>query len=349
MALESSVIFERTRYFTEVYRNALARQVQQLGYTIERRDHGFELAGVSPELLVRFSKRAQQRDAAIAVREAELGRELTRDEIAVLVRENREKKQYEHTPAEVRQRQLAQVSDSELAQLRALRPPGPSRGVTYTITPGEALARAVEHVFERRTVVPLHELTAEVIRQCYGQYSLRDVKETIAHGRGLLHANGQVSTVAALELERALVTRINAGVGACDALGRARNDPATPLSSEQRTAIATISGLDRPGDGVSRQGGHRQDAHTGYGHRRPDRVRPRGRLLRPQHAGRGHSQAGWSRTGAQRPTGRGTGPCRRGHSATAVDRSRPAGRPRRQGCHGGRIRVALHPAIEAAG
>jgi conjugative relaxase-like TrwC/TraI family protein len=240
MALESSVIFERTRYFTEVYRNALARQVQQLGYTIERRDHGFELAGVSPELLVRFSKRAQQRDAAIAVREAELGRELTRDEIAILVRENREKKQYEHTPAEVRQRQLAQVSDSEIAQLRALRPPGPSCGVTYTVTPGEALGRAVEHVFERRTVVPLHELTAEVIRQCYGQCSLRDVKETIAHGRGLLHANGQVSTVAALEQERALVTRINAGVGACDALGPARNDPATPLSSEQRTAIATI-------------------------------------------------------------------------------------------------------------
>ncbi|MBV5332211.1 relaxase domain-containing protein, partial [bacterium] len=77
LALESSNIFERTRYLTEVYRNVLAREVQQLGYAIERREHGFELAGVSSNILERFSKRAQERDAAIATREAELGRELT--------------------------------------------------------------------------------------------------------------------------------------------------------------------------------------------------------------------------------------------------------------------------------
>ena len=242
LALESSNIFERTKYLTEVYRNALAREVHRLGYAIERRAHGFELAGVSPELLVRFSKRAQQRVAATADREAELGRELTRDEIAVLVRANREKKQYELTPAEVRQRQVAQVSDSELQQLRELRPPGPLRGVTYTVTPGEARTRAIEHIFERRTVVPLHELTAEVVRQSYGQYSLRDLKETIAKGSGLLHADGQVSTVAALELEQSLVARINTGVGVCDALGHTGISPATPLSAEQRNAVTTILG-----------------------------------------------------------------------------------------------------------
>ena len=82
LALESSNIFERSRYLTEVYRNALAREVQKLGYAIERRAHGFELAEISSNLLERFSKRAAERDRAIAVREAELGRELTRDEIA---------------------------------------------------------------------------------------------------------------------------------------------------------------------------------------------------------------------------------------------------------------------------
>jgi conjugative relaxase-like TrwC/TraI family protein len=240
LALESSAIFERTKFLTEVYRNALAREIHWLGYAIERRDHGFELAGVAPELLARFSKRAQQRDAALAVREAELGRELTRDEIAVLVRENREKKRYELTPAEVRQRQIAQVSDDELAQLRGLRQSGRPRGVKYTVTPGQALIRAVEHVFERQTVVPLYELTSEIIRQSYGQYSLRDLNETIARGDGLLHANGQVATVASLELERTLVARINAGIGACAALGQAGIDPAMLLSAEQRTAVATI-------------------------------------------------------------------------------------------------------------
>ena len=117
LALESSNIFERSRYLTEVYRNALAREVQKLGYAIERRAHGFELAEISSNLLERFSKRAAERDRAIAVREAQLGRELTRDEIAVLVRENRAKKQYELTPEDVRQGQFAQVNEEELRQL----------------------------------------------------------------------------------------------------------------------------------------------------------------------------------------------------------------------------------------
>jgi len=82
------------------------------------------------------------------------------------------------------------------------------------------MARAIEHVFERRTVIRAEELTAEVLRQSYGQYSLRDLKEMIAHKGGLVHARGQMSTVAALELECSLVGQINAGVGTGEPLGQ---------------------------------------------------------------------------------------------------------------------------------
>lgn len=240
LALETSNIFERARYLTEVYRNALAREVQRLGYAIERREHGFELAGVSRELLARFSKRAHERDTAIAAREAELGRELSRDEVSILVRENRPKKQYELTPVEVRQRQFAQVSEGELADLRALAQrasPDPVEAVPLAA----AIERATEHVFERKTVVPQHEFTAEVIRQSYGQHGLPDIKQALATGNGpLIHAHDQVSTQAALELERTLVERINAGVGAHTELGFLRREALDPLSPEQRTAVETI-------------------------------------------------------------------------------------------------------------
>jgi conjugative relaxase-like TrwC/TraI family protein len=240
LALESSNIFERTRYLTEVYRNALAREVRNLGYTIERREHGFELAGVSRELLDRFSKRAHERDTAIAAREAELGRELTRDEVAILVRENRAKKHYELTPEDVRQRQVAQVSERELAQLHALAKPA-SPHAAESVPLATAVERATEHVFERKTVVPLHEFTAEVIRQSYGQHGLPEIKQAVASGPGaLLLANGCVSTPAALELERALVGRINAGVGAGTELGFLRREAMNRLSPEQRAAVETI-------------------------------------------------------------------------------------------------------------
>lgn len=240
LALESSVIFERARYVTEVYRNALAREMQNLGYAIERREHGFELAEISSNLLERFSKRAQQRDAAIKTLEAEVGRELSHDEIAILVRENRAKKQHELTPDDVRQRQLAQVSDDELRQLRALRdkptPVAPQQTALST-----AIARAAEHVFERKTVVPVHELTAEVVRQSYGQHPLAAIKAAIhAESSGLLHADGNVTTRAALELERSLIAKLNAKVGSFGIFGILHDREAEALSVEQRAAVKAL-------------------------------------------------------------------------------------------------------------
>lgn len=70
-ALQASGLYERRAYLTEVYRNTLAREVRSLGYEIESRrdsrgrDYGFEIRGVSHELLERYSQRSAQRDAAI--------------------------------------------------------------------------------------------------------------------------------------------------------------------------------------------------------------------------------------------------------------------------------------------
>ena len=64
-ALQASGLYERRAYLTEVYRNALAREVYGLGYEIESRrdskgrDHGFEIRGVS-DVVARKVQRAQR-------------------------------------------------------------------------------------------------------------------------------------------------------------------------------------------------------------------------------------------------------------------------------------------------
>lgn len=240
LALESSNIFERTKYLTEVYRNALAREVQRLGYQIERHPNGFELAGVPAELLERFSKRAHQRDQAIAVREAELGRELSRDEIAILVRENRAAKQYELTSDQVRQGQLAQVTGGELESLRALKFDPPSTSAE-AISPSDAIARVSEHLFERQTVVPEYEFTVAVLRETYGQHPLDAVKASVAGDDRLLRADGRISTREALTLERDLIRHLNAGVGMHDGgIGFLPSAELAHLSSEQRGAVERV-------------------------------------------------------------------------------------------------------------
>jgi conjugative relaxase-like TrwC/TraI family protein len=118
-ALQASGIYERRAYLTEVYRNALAAQVLRLGYEIDsRRDHrgrdnGFEIRGVSEELLTRFSQRSRQRDNAIRAFVEKTGRQPTDNEVAVLVRETRADKLIEISTEEVRHQQRSRLSQEE--------------------------------------------------------------------------------------------------------------------------------------------------------------------------------------------------------------------------------------------
>ncbi len=58
-ALEASEIYQKTNYFTEIYRNKLAEKVRALGYEIEPQKHGWEIKGVSHEIRDTFSKRSK--------------------------------------------------------------------------------------------------------------------------------------------------------------------------------------------------------------------------------------------------------------------------------------------------
>src|ERR1017187_10057209 len=94
-ALQASGIYERRAYLTEVYRNSLAREVRSLGYHVENRreakgrDCGFEIRGISGELLTKYSQRSQQRAQAVREFVERRGRPPTDNEVAVLVRESR--------------------------------------------------------------------------------------------------------------------------------------------------------------------------------------------------------------------------------------------------------------------
>ena len=117
-ALQAGGMYDAIRYGTAVYRNELAKRVQQIGYGIQPAKHGFEIEGVSDEVLKRFSKRAQQRDQAVLEMEQKLGRKLSNDEISHVVHQSRAKKLKGISTAEVRERQLAQLQPDELQALK---------------------------------------------------------------------------------------------------------------------------------------------------------------------------------------------------------------------------------------
>jgi hypothetical protein len=252
-ALQASGLYERRSYLTEVYRNALAREVRALGYEIENRrdvagkDKGFEIAGMSQEILDKYSRRSAQRDAAIEEFTHKRGRAPTDNEVAVLIRETRADKLQEISTEQVRSRQLERLTPDQrnmLGNLReeSLKQSSPLRLEHRAVE--ASLAHAQDHVFERLSVAKGHEILTEALRHGRGQVELSALQGVLSRERtsGNLVANGdEIATHASFLRERDMVAVVNRGLDRYDRLGNGRQfEPAPQLRDEQRRAVEMV-------------------------------------------------------------------------------------------------------------
>jgi conjugative relaxase-like TrwC/TraI family protein len=246
-ALQASGIYERRAYVTEVYRNSLALKVRSLGYEIENRrdskgrDCGFEIRGVSQELLDRFSQRSRQRDAAIQVFVADNGRQPTDNEVAVLVRETRADKLTEISTEEVRSRQRARLSPDEIVILTSLQR---SPCVVPVEPAADSLQYGKDHIFERLSVAGDHEVLTEALRHGRGKIHHSDLKGRLSleESSGLILRDGQeIATSESLRRERDMIDRVNHGIGRCSALGGGERFIASDrLQPEQKRVVEFV-------------------------------------------------------------------------------------------------------------
>jgi conjugative relaxase-like TrwC/TraI family protein len=236
-ALQAGGMYDAIRYGTAVYRNELAKRVQQIGYRIRPAKHGFEIEGVSDAVLKRFSKRSQQRDAVVRELEQKLGRKLSNNAIALAVHQSRAKKIKGVSTTEVREQQLAQLQPDELQALQKLTTTvQPVRQVRRFEPENQALNYAVAHVFERKSVVPEHELLGVALAQHPGELDLPALKEAAKYSAHLVKTERGVSTPQILATELDLIQTVNA---ACDAVApiHPTYKPADWLGEDQRRAI----------------------------------------------------------------------------------------------------------------
>lgn len=252
-ALQASGLYERRAYLTEVYRNALAGEVRSLGYDIEPRrdsrgrDLGFEIRGVSDELLERYSQRSAQRDQAIDEFTRQNGRKPTDNEVAVLVRESRADKLTEIATGQVRQQQRSRLSPEERHSIERLRSSslGHGRDVSREFSLAEsALQHAKEHLFERRSVVHDHELLTEALRHGRGQVELGQLRGALEIERSqgtVIHVGNRLTTRDSLEREQWMIAAVSEGIDRYGRLGGTHDfHPDERLRSEQQRAVQQI-------------------------------------------------------------------------------------------------------------
>jgi conjugative relaxase-like TrwC/TraI family protein len=236
-ALQARGMYDAIRYATAVYRNELAKRVQEIGYRIVPAKHGFEVEGVADEVLKRFSKRSQQRDEVVKEMEEKLGRKLSNNEISHAVHQSRAAKVKGISTTEVRERQLSQLSADERQSLETLRASArPSRLPRLALVEERALNHAIEHVFERKSVVPEHELLNVALSHRLGEVELNQLKAAVKHSDDLVETERGFSTKQILATELALIQTVNAGCDSVDPLHSGFR-PADWLGEDQRRAI----------------------------------------------------------------------------------------------------------------
>jgi conjugative relaxase-like TrwC/TraI family protein len=240
-ALQTSEMFAASHYVTEVYRNDLRRRLHGMGYSTRKTANGFEIEGVAPKIITRFSKRAQERDAMVAKLEQELGRKLSKNEVSHAVHKTRSRKLKGVSSEEVRKRQINQIGLLEKMSLQRVR-----RDASGSPKPFEdyanmqvALSHASAHVFERNSVAPERELLhAALVKGC-GQIDLADLKTELRRDSDFVRVGADYSTRQILQTELALIQIMDSGKDAVPALNKNYRAPST-LGVDQQRAVELI-------------------------------------------------------------------------------------------------------------
>ena len=249
-AADLSVIKAQGRYFEALFHSELAARLRALGYAIDKRPHGrWELAGIPPDVLKRFSRRT----TLIEQKAEELGivDPAMKDRLGAATRERKSREPL--SPKALRELWAERLSPEEQETLsriqRERRPKGPDLSRSLAI---KAVAFALEHLLERRSVVGERTLLAEAIRWGVGWVSPADIQAVVSalEAKGaLLFREGHkdfpgqrgVTTAGVLDEERRLLVMARESKGQCVPLApHARTDPG--LTAEQQRAVAHVLG-----------------------------------------------------------------------------------------------------------
>src|SRR5580704_5617500 len=161
-------------YFQMAFRARLANRLQDLGFGVQRKRDDFEIAGIRPDVLKRFSRRtaqiekvAQEKGITDPKRKAELGAE-TREKKGELLNWEKLQKEWDARLTEDERDALAAVHRREKRYVR------PERGEAA------AVDHAIEHSYVRDAVVAERKLVTEALKRGLGAVTVEDVAREVA-------------------------------------------------------------------------------------------------------------------------------------------------------------------------
>jgi hypothetical protein len=236
------------KFVEGLYYHELARSLRRFGYEIDNKPRGdFEIKGVAPALIDKFSKRHQEIDLKtreLLEREPE---KANRNIAAIrehIAHKERARKIHNINLSELQVAWDGQLAPAEKTSLRHLTTIGPTVSAASSETLAEqAVSWAEEHLLERRSVVHEHELWRYALEHGRGQaIELADVQAVTRH-RGYVRDEkhpGKVTTKELLRREWDIVCMARDGIGRFGPYRSGHSIQNSELDAEQRQAVGHI-------------------------------------------------------------------------------------------------------------
>ena len=245
-ALQNSEMFAAQKFIENVYYHELTRELVKFGYQIENKSRGdFEIKGVSPELIDKFSKRHKQID--------EKTRELLErepDKASGNIAAIRENIAHKERPQKIRDMGLEKLQRLWDGQMTAAEKTAvqnltvnPPRMANIPGLAEKSVAWAEEHLFERRSVVNEPDIWRYALEHARGQnVSVAEIQSTTKQ-RGYVrdvNQSGKVTTPELLEREKKIIGLARDGMNRFEPLVFPYRASNPKLDEEQRDAVERI-------------------------------------------------------------------------------------------------------------
>jgi conjugative relaxase-like TrwC/TraI family protein len=227
-------------YFEARFHSRLAERLGDLGIGVVRNKSSWELAGLSRDVIEKFSRRT----ALIEERAEEKG--ITDPERKMeLSTKTREKKRKELSLPELRKQWAERLTPDESDAVRQVADRIGKGPVERDANAADRAADlAVSHVFERKAVVPERTLLREALKRSLGQASVDAAERAIAR-KDILTADREgrrvVTTKDVLMEEQKMIDFAREGRGTCRAFAPGEHVfTDARLNAQQRSAVAFV-------------------------------------------------------------------------------------------------------------
>jgi conjugative relaxase-like TrwC/TraI family protein len=224
-------------YFEAAFHARFSKQLAEIGYRVERTAKGWELAGVPHRVLDEFSKRTEQ----VEQKAKELGITSAKgkDGLAALTRE---RKQKQFTKSELRALWDKRISTDERTTIQnSLRNQVLERP---KISEMKAMDFAVQHCYERASIVTDKELLRHALRFGVGDVDVQQTKRQLLRDeliKETVDGRQWLTTKNVLAEEKRLIDFVADGKGKFKPLGSGKYEfQNQKLSDEQRKAVLHV-------------------------------------------------------------------------------------------------------------